>query len=54
MPFRGFAVVCILLTLFGMWFSSLVASVERPQAVRHTACLLGEPAVCRGLERGMR
>ncbi len=52
---RRFALVCILLTLFGMWFSSLVAGLERPQTAygANPLCALERHALCSPAE-GLR
>lgn len=46
-----FAILCMLLTLFGMWFSALVAGSERPQTVYRSlnSCLFDESALCRAI-----
>lgn len=48
MPAPRFSMVLVVITLFGMWFSSLVGSAERPlEAYRSShACLLADSPAC--------
>lgn len=48
---RRFAVVCFVLMLFGMWFSSIVAGTERysPVHAGQPACLIVDSPLCRTL-----
>lgn len=48
---RRFAIICLVIMLFGMWFSALVANADRrlPTYRTHAACILSDTPACRAL-----
>ncbi|MEZ5810917.1 MAG: hypothetical protein R3D45_05815 [Rhizobiaceae bacterium] len=53
MLFRRFTIICLLLTIFGMWFATVAANSERRTGTTHgVSCILqSSPACNRALRR---
>lgn len=53
MLFRRFTIICLMLTIFGMWFAAIAANSERRTgATNGVSCILqSSPACGRSLRR---